>query len=112
MADGDQLATLPARVSGWCATWPWRCRRSQQQPWSWPGTDLVAALPRRVSEALCQLLPVRFVELPAGAPRFPLGMLWHERTHHDPAARYLRELVVRAVAAAAPSAPKRSAKRK
>lgn len=59
-------------------------------------TDLLAALPRRVAETLCSLLPLRLLEL-RGAPRMPLGLVWHERVHDDPATRFLRELIAKAV---------------
>jgi DNA-binding transcriptional LysR family regulator len=59
-------------------------------------TDLLAALPRRVAETLCSLLPLRLLEL-RGAPRMPLGMVWHARVHDDPATRFLRELIAKAV---------------
>lgn len=40
---------------------------------------------------------------PADAPlRFSMSLLWHERTHHDPAAAYFRQLVAKALAKSAP----------
>jgi DNA-binding transcriptional LysR family regulator len=33
---------------------------------------------------------------PLEIPPFPIRMLWHERTHLDPAARWLRAAVLRA----------------
>lgn len=56
-------------------------------------TDLLAALPRRVAETLCSLLPLRLLEL-RGAPRMPLGLVWHDRVHDDPAIRFVRALIV------------------
>jgi DNA-binding transcriptional LysR family regulator len=57
-------------------------------------TDLLAALPRQVAETLCSLLPLRLLEL-RGAPRMPLGLVWHDRVHDDPATRHLRELIAK-----------------
>jgi DNA-binding transcriptional LysR family regulator len=59
-------------------------------------TDLLAALPRRVAETLCRMLPLRLLEL-RGAPRMPLGLVWHERVHDDVATGFLRALIVKAV---------------
>jgi DNA-binding transcriptional LysR family regulator len=59
-------------------------------------TDLIAALPRRVAEALVGLLPLRLLEL-KGSPRMQLGLVWHERVHHDPATRFVRALIANTV---------------
>lgn len=58
-------------------------------------TDLVAALPRRVADTLCSLLPLRLLEL-RGSPRMPMGLVWHDRVHDDPATTFVRELIVKA----------------
>lgn len=62
-------------------------------------TDLLAALPRRVAETLCTLFPLRLLELPRGGPSMPLGLVWHDRVHNDPATRFLRELIQNTFAA-------------
>lgn len=59
-------------------------------------TDLIAALPRRVAEALCGMLPLRVLEL-RGAPHIPLGLTWHERVHEDPGSAFVRALIAKAV---------------
>lgn len=57
-------------------------------------TDLVGAVPRRIAEAFAPYLPIRVLALPTESPRMPLFLVWHARTHHDPAATYFRKLVV------------------
>jgi len=63
-------------------------------------TDLLACLPRRVSMRFCEFLPVRALELPVTLGGFDLGLLWHERTHLDPGARFFRELIAETVTSA------------
>jgi DNA-binding transcriptional LysR family regulator len=57
-------------------------------------SDLLAALPRHVSEPLCTQLPLRLLELPQTTPRMPLGLTWHRRVHDDPATTFVRGLVL------------------
>jgi DNA-binding transcriptional LysR family regulator len=56
-------------------------------------TDLLLAAPRRVAAMLTPTLPLRVLELPFNAPRLELSQVWHERTHTDPAQRWLRTMV-------------------
>ncbi|HLK93056.1 MAG TPA: LysR family transcriptional regulator [Polyangia bacterium] len=63
------------------------------------GTDLVAALPRSLVDVLGPRLALRQVRTPLPRVATRINLLWHERTHADPAQRFFRELVVRAVAA-------------
>jgi DNA-binding transcriptional LysR family regulator len=59
-------------------------------------SDLLLTVPQRIAEVvagplgLAILAPPRELEL-AG---FTLSILWHERTHDDPARRWLREVIV------------------
>ncbi|EPG9311375.1 LysR family transcriptional regulator [Serratia marcescens] len=57
-------------------------------------SDLVAMLPERLvrNQPLLQRL-----EPPLAVPGFEMTMLWHERSHRDPAHRWLREHIVRSV---------------
>lgn len=57
-------------------------------------SDLVAMLPERLvrNQPLLQQL-----EPPLAVPGFEMTMLWHERSHRDPAHRWLREHIVRSV---------------
>ena len=54
-------------------------------------TDLVALLPSRLVRANPLL---RVMEPPLAVPGFGLAMLWHERSHRDPAHQWLRERFV------------------
>lgn len=40
---------------------------------------------------------LRAVEPPVEVPGYEMCMLWHERSHRDPAHRWLREQIARAV---------------
>jgi len=61
-------------------------------------TDLVASLPASLVEVLGPRLNLRQLPTPLGAVSSPINLLWHERTHDDPAARAFRELLVATVA--------------
>ena len=62
-------------------------------------TDYVAAVPRRFAEAVAKLLPLRLLDLPFPAPKLPLSLVWHERTHSHPGSSFFRQLVVQALRA-------------
>jgi DNA-binding transcriptional LysR family regulator len=64
-------------------------------------TDLLAGMPRRVAATLARSLPLNILKPPMPALRFPMLLLWHERTERDPACVYFRDLVARALAASA-----------
>ncbi|WP_420991467.1 LysR family transcriptional regulator [Cupriavidus sp. 30B13] len=57
-------------------------------------TDLVAMLPERLVRGAGAL---RVVEPPVAVPGYELAMLWHERSHRDPAHQWLREYIAGAV---------------
>ena len=57
-------------------------------------TDLVAMLPARLVRDRADL---DVVEPPVDVPGYEMAMLWHERSHRDPAHRWLREHIVQAV---------------
>lgn len=61
-------------------------------------SDLVATLPVSLIDVLGPRLGFRRVRSPVPQPRITLNLVWHERTHDDPAARAFRDLVTRAVA--------------
>ncbi len=61
-------------------------------------TDLLAGMPRRVAAMLARSLPLALLKPPMPPLRFPMMLLWHERTARDPAASYFRDLVARALA--------------
>lgn len=55
--------------------------------------DLVVTLTERVARTFCTTMPLSIFKPPVNVPGFEISALWHERTHHDPANRWLRELV-------------------
>jgi DNA-binding transcriptional LysR family regulator len=57
-------------------------------------SDLVAMLPERLVRDTRTL---RVVEPPVQVPGYEMSMLWHERSHRDPAHQWLREHIARAV---------------
>lgn len=56
-------------------------------------TDFVNTMPARLARQLARIYPLRLVPPPLELPRFEYCMLWHPRHDHDPAQRWLRELV-------------------
>jgi DNA-binding transcriptional LysR family regulator len=74
-------------------------------------TDYVAALPRRVAETLCPLLPLKITRPTFEMPEASVTLFWHARTDADAGARYFRDLVARAVHDA-PNAPGRPTQKK
>ncbi|SFS17108.1 DNA-binding transcriptional regulator, LysR family [Dyella sp. OK004] len=57
-------------------------------------TDLVAMLPARLVRDVSEL---QVVEPPVDVPGYQMAMLWHERSHRDPAHQWLREYIAGAV---------------
>jgi DNA-binding transcriptional LysR family regulator len=55
-------------------------------------TELVATLPIRLARALAPVLRLRVLDV--GAPRLPVALYWHARTHEDEAMRFFRSLIV------------------
>ncbi len=55
-------------------------------------SDLVAMLPSRLVTQRARRLQVR--EAPVTIPGYEMAMVWHERSHLDPAHRWLRDLIV------------------
>lgn len=56
-------------------------------------SDLVLSLPRRLASHMAQWAPLELVELPLKVDMFSLSMIWHERTHGDPAQIWLRRQI-------------------
>lgn len=57
-------------------------------------TDLVAMLPSRLVRNTAVL---QVVEPPVDVPGYEMAMLWHERSHRDPAHQWLRETIAASV---------------
>ena len=74
-------------------------------------TDLVASLPRSIVDVLGPRLALRRVATPLAPVTTNINLLWHERTHQDPALRAFRDLLVHAAGrpGAAPSQRKKRA---
>lgn len=56
-------------------------------------TDLIGGMPRRSAEAMRRGMPIKIATTQLPPLRFAMAMMWHERTHADPAAACLRALV-------------------
>ena len=61
-------------------------------------SDLVATLPRSIAAAFAATLPVTVVPLPVAMDGISLSLLWHERHQHDPAHRWMRDLIAATLA--------------
>jgi DNA-binding transcriptional LysR family regulator len=64
------------------------------------GTELVASLPASLVDVLGPRLALARVATALAPVGTPISLLWHERTHHDPASRAFREVLVEASLAA------------
>ncbi|MBO9535198.1 LysR family transcriptional regulator [Herbaspirillum sp.] len=56
-------------------------------------TDLIATLPRHIGETLAALNQLKVFTCPVSVPGFEVKQHWHARYHHDPANRWLRQLL-------------------
>jgi DNA-binding transcriptional LysR family regulator len=60
-------------------------------------SDLAIATPRRLAERFRTMLPLRILVIPGPTLHFQQQLLWHERTHRDPGATALREVITGAM---------------
>jgi DNA-binding transcriptional LysR family regulator len=58
-----------------------------------PGTDLVFTTSRHFAAFYARLLPLAIVAAPVAFPPMRFYQLWHQRSHHAPAQRWLRGLL-------------------
>lgn len=77
------------------ATLPYFCAA----PYVLVKSDLIFTTTASFARHYAELLPLRVEPLPAAVPPLRYYQLWHDRTHHDAASRWLRELVAQATAA-------------
>jgi DNA-binding transcriptional LysR family regulator len=56
-------------------------------------SDLIATVPERLALQLNKNLKLQVLPVPVSIPPFRTMMLWHERSHSDPAHTWLRNLV-------------------
>lgn len=54
-------------------------------------TDLVAVVPEQLAVAASLMLPIQVLPLPFEVPQVEVSMTWHERSHNDPAHKWLRQ---------------------
>lgn len=62
-------------------------------PYLLPGTDLVFTTSRHFAAFYARLLPLAIVAAPVAFPPMRFYQLWHQRSHHAPAQRWLRGLL-------------------
>ncbi|MDM0045022.1 LysR family transcriptional regulator [Variovorax dokdonensis] len=55
------------------------------------GSDLLAVVPEHMARAAAQALPIQLLPLPFKVASVDVSMVWHERLHHDPAHKWMRE---------------------
>lgn len=58
-------------------------------------TDLVATIDGRIAERFASGLDVRVFPTPVPLPKAAFAMMWHDRTHADPARQWLRKQLQR-----------------
>ena len=56
-----------------------------------PGTDLVFTISRHFADHYARMLPLAVVDCPVDYPPMRFYQLWHPRTHHAAAQRWLRQ---------------------
>lgn len=56
-------------------------------------TDIIATIPVAVARLYARALPLKLLTPPFAASDVQIKMYWHERTHRQPAAQWLRSLI-------------------
>lgn len=54
-------------------------------------SDLLAVVPEHVASSAKRYLSIQLVELPFEVPVVEISLIWHERMHHDPGHKWLRQ---------------------
>jgi len=62
-------------------------------PWMIAHTDVVMCVPLRIARRMAGVANLFVLPLPASSALFSYRIIWHERTHRDPAGQWLRRLV-------------------
>ena len=57
-------------------------------------TDFINTMPTRLARQAAKDYPIRLLPAPFSLPKFGLRLMWHPRLDHDPAQRWLRELLI------------------
>ncbi|MFB9981681.1 LysR family transcriptional regulator [Mesorhizobium newzealandense] len=60
-------------------------------------TDMVLIVPQLVAARLAAMLPLTVVDPPVQLPTYEIGLIWHERCHHDPGNSWLRREIAAAL---------------
>ena len=68
-------------------------------------TDVVMGVPLRIAQRMASAAGLLVHVLPASVASFPYRVIWHERTHRDPACKWLRRLLRDCYAAEAETKP-------
>ena len=61
-------------------------------------SDMVLTGPGDLMRTFAELAPLRVLEPPVALPAYRASLVWHERLHEDPAHRWMRRAIVRAMA--------------
>lgn len=61
-------------------------------------SDMILTLPGRLARLLAKRLPLALLDLPLQVAPLSLAMIWHERSHRDPAHTWVRQQLVDVVA--------------
>lgn len=74
-------------------------------------TDLIVTLASRIADVVAGPLDLVALPPPLELPGFTMSLWWHERNHHDPAQRWLRDAIATVAtppaAASSPARPRR-----
>jgi len=54
-------------------------------------SNLLAVIPEHLARHACESLPLQVLPLPFRVPPVHVSMTWHERMHHDPGHKWLRD---------------------
>jgi DNA-binding transcriptional LysR family regulator len=65
-------------------------------PWVVASSDYILTAPQRVVETYCEMLDLQIHEMPLELATLPITVLWHEKSHLDPARKWMREAIARA----------------
>ncbi|MET0659694.1 MAG: LysR family transcriptional regulator [Steroidobacteraceae bacterium] len=57
-------------------------------------TNMIAVIPERLARRQSQAAGLQVLPLPVDVPSLTFSMIWHERTHREPAYQWLRELLL------------------
>ncbi len=55
--------------------------------------EIVVNMPERMARVFKELIPLEILHLPMTVPEYTFHQHWHERNHHDPAHRWMRETI-------------------